>query len=498
MLRMKTNFWYVIRFMCMVVMAVSVMTGCENPIPGPDDSGVETVIPATTKVLSDEAIFSLVYMSDDNMTIRLLKNAEGVVSLQRGDIIVCGVTAKTPYGLMRKVESITGNESELIIKTSQAKIEEAITSCNLKVERPLRGDEVYASRTLSPRSTIIARPDSRFDFGLGFTREYEHRFDPGGSLYGRVSLSTTLHLDIEIIAGIVTYFKAYVRVDESASAGLDVPADKTIEEEIELWETSWGPYTVMVGIVPVVITPQLVLKAGVDIELDDRIETSVSQNATFKVGVVCNGITSIPDNWSPIASYSNKFSYMLPTIPRGADVKAWIGPRFSLSFYESCFGGISPWIEPHLYLRFKARLTRIPMWELFGGFEADAGVDAFGDKLVRYNDIIDVYATIASAAPPPYTITYDKYNMTSYTSGQGGNFMSTVKIPIYDMNVSATITTVPSYTVSIPCRGSYIYVFDYWQVKAGAVTGNLNQPTTTVTLSSPASVWLSPIYKYRV
>jgi hypothetical protein len=492
---MITNFDYVVIVMCMVITAVSVMTGCENPIPGPDESVVETVIPATTKVLAEEAISSLVFMSEDNMTIRLSKNAEGVESLQKGDIIVCGVSPKTPYGLLRKVEWITMNESELIIATSRAKIEDAITSCSLKVERPLMGNEVYTSRTLSPRTTVIARPDSRFDFGLGFTREYEHRFDPGGSLYGRVSLSTTLHLDIEIIAGIVTCFEAYVRVDESASAGLEVPADKTIEEEIELWETSWGPYTVMVGIVPVVITPQLVLKAGVDVELDDRIETSVSQNATFKVGVVCNGITSVPANWRPIASYSNTFSYTLPTIPGGADVKAWIGPRFSLSFYESCFGGISPWIEPHLYLRFKAGLTRIPMWELFGGFEADAGVDAFGNKLVKYNDIIDVYTTIASAAPPPYIITYDKYYVSSYSSGQGGNFMSTVKIPIYDMNVSATITTVPSFTVTVPCRGAYTYVFDYWQVKAGAVTGNLNQSTTTVTLSSPASVWLSPVYK---
>ncbi len=90
------------------------------------DSG-GAFVPAATVVLSPVTIAAISSVSTDESTITFTGAPSQVTSLVPGDVIDAGVTAQTPYGLLRKVSRVATSGGDMVVTTVAATISDAVT-----------------------------------------------------------------------------------------------------------------------------------------------------------------------------------------------------------------------------------------------------------------------------------------------------------------------------------------------------------------------------------
>lgn len=96
-----------------------------------DDADV--VLPPTTKVLDDDTLDALEAVNGTG-TLTFAVSTGLVGTLEEGDVVVAGVSAHTPGGLMRKVETVTEREGAVVVTTEVAALDEAIDRAHIQHE----------------------------------------------------------------------------------------------------------------------------------------------------------------------------------------------------------------------------------------------------------------------------------------------------------------------------------------------------------------------------
>lgn len=91
--------------------------------PDPRDTAT-VLIPETTKVLDNASIAALA--SADSGRIVFSSASGQVAALKAGDVVVTGISDKTPHGLLRKITSAQTEGGRAIFQTGPAKLTEAV------------------------------------------------------------------------------------------------------------------------------------------------------------------------------------------------------------------------------------------------------------------------------------------------------------------------------------------------------------------------------------
>jgi len=327
----------------------------------------EVKIPDTTKVLDAATMGYLI--RQEGSTYYFDSQATAVAALQPGDVIVSGVGE----GFIRKVTAVNATADEVAVATTDATLEDAIEQGTIIVHQRLTPADVQSAQVLpsGARTSADMAAASLMDFNVDIDAELM----PGVKAYGSASLSADLEIAVSFdgwdwgcLCFPVKEARAVLVTENATELGLSARASFSFSKEKEIAKYDFAPIWVMVGSVPVGFFPELSLTVGVEGHAGAKMESKVTLDNTYAVGVRYRR----GSGWSPVNDYSRDFDFAPPTLSAEAEAKAYVAPELSVKLY----GLVGPYFGLEGYLRLNAQPLETPWWSLYGGIGASAGFEA--------------------------------------------------------------------------------------------------------------------------
>jgi hypothetical protein len=280
------------------------------------------------------------------------------------NIIVTGVTEKTPYGLLRKITGIQNNGTTVTVTTTDALLTDIIKEGNIHLQVKLLEKDFSLKSKMD--GVLVSGPGKTFD-GLAVTLENYELFRDGArlvTLNGAIGISPEIDLTIIIKANKINEINLVTtlnKVDEltissngAFSGGQRLIAAEFIHSPIILDS--------------LVFIPEVKIYCGFNGIVSGAVTSGVRQDR-----IITSGLNYKNSNWSAdplINSESHDFS--TPQITENSDLKIYSGPEITLRL----FGTPLQTIEAAGYYSLEAQKTGSPLWRLFIGGEGQNSVES--------------------------------------------------------------------------------------------------------------------------
>jgi len=312
-------------------------------------------------------------------------------SLKPGDVIVSGVTAKTPLGMLRKVLLINQNDQGLFsIVVGPATLENAVLQGSVQHSGSLlnRGFVAYSGKGPAIQQ-VPGKPSLPFSFEAANARGQKVRFS-GSITFGSVAgMNYSVTLGLKYIRPIsadvgdyttlglkyirpisdgvgddVTLGLKYGGIGWSATTDVKLIADSIVAEgdvefnrEFEAGRFFFEPVTIMMGRLPIVVAPELAVFVAAEGRAYAGMKARLEEGA-----IVTLGANYQDGQWTPVRTYSTMYSFSEPDVGGKAKFILSVKPQLSFKFY-----GIS---GPTTALQLRAITaiddTQSPWWQLYG------------------------------------------------------------------------------------------------------------------------------------
>jgi len=340
------------------------------------------VIPDTTVVLTDTTIQYLEALSDDG-TFTFSQMTPELAELDPGDVLVGDVSLHAPAGFLRKVKSVVPVCDKVVVETEQATLEDAIQTGSFRASQRLTPEQVRTSKYVDGVS-MAPSPDG---LTLKYSLEDVVLYDEDGNLEtdndqitadGTVSLEVAVDLSVDISWFQVRKVWFTVTADEEAELSVGWKVGYEFEKSVDIFEHTFSPITVMVGVVPVVFVPEMTVSLGVNGEVEVALTAGVAQQAHLVVGAAYeNG------QWSPINEFSNGFEFNPPALEFSASLEAYAGPEVAFKLYG--VGG--PNVTLNVFAKVEATIAKAVEVALSAGLKLETGVkiEALGETIAEYD-----------------------------------------------------------------------------------------------------------------
>ena len=355
-----------------------------------------TEVPDVTQVLEGQTLDSLISVSRVNGTLVFAGDA---VPVDEGDIVVAGVSRKTPLGLLRRVIDVDQENDRAVVRTEQASLDEAVTRGEVALQRSLSFDQVERADALVDgvdfqKGSLVVTIEGTAGRGLSIA------CGPGVQVRaeGRIELDPDFDLSASwgLFDGLEA--KATVTTDQEAEVSLSASGAARCSKEVELYRLHFAPITVAVGPAPVVVTPLLTVNLDVDGSVASELSVGAVQRASLTAGLAYDDgrVTAIKDFHSEFDKPRVEVS------PAVLSATAAAGPRLDLLLY----GVVGPSLQAQGYLRLDVAPLERPWWDLFGGLKASARIslDILSGRIkvnLAQADVIKWETRVASAKGPP-------------------------------------------------------------------------------------------------
>ena len=304
-------------------------------------------------------------------------------SFGAGEIIVTGISDQTPYGLLRKIDSLTEN----IAFTSQATLAEAVEECYLDTSFTLmpllegRGYRVDDLTFSIPLDNIIF-----------YDQDGNHStVDDQISLNGNISLSaevTDFVLESSWLHGL-EYFELNTILGENVD--LEFNASTSVLNFQQEQDIVPDIHCIPIQVGPLTLAPRIGFFAGIEGDISN-LNVEVSQLASIEAGVMYDG-----DDWSTSSDPSNNFDFESPNVSSDLSVKTYAGMRLELYPYDFI---AAAYIGGDGFLRAEVETNEDPWWTLYGGLEARIGamVEVFGWPVESWSTPLFVHEEVLAQA----------------------------------------------------------------------------------------------------
>jgi photosystem II stability/assembly factor-like uncharacterized protein len=323
-----------------LLLIFSIMASCkkEKAEPDPDNSSEDVIIAEEARVLDTESRAEIESLDTISYTFVFKEGGSFASELKANDILVDDVSSLAPYGFLRKVSSVENKDGNIVVLTSQASLEDIIEKGSVELHsvslKAADIDEIYLAEGISFSDNLKSTNL------LGFDMDFEHHIggNQNASLTGSMYFSLDFNFELDINLGGVDYFKTSVEVDELASLGLEVSADVNLDEEITFAQITFTPWTVMIGIVPLVFVPKVELVLHSDLTITGTVQSYATQNYSREIGLEYDG-----DDWTKINSTDPApgFTIQPAALTDKVDYNVKVGPKASLKLY----GIAGPYID---------------------------------------------------------------------------------------------------------------------------------------------------------
>ena len=241
------------------------------------------------------------------------------VSYNKGDVIVAGITDKTPHGMLREVTAVSADKRTVV--TKYATMEDVIAEGPLLIEGELKTAYNISCTEFSNAGDSLA-------------------------LAGTISFSLDYRLKANFKSG-VKNVEFWIKPNEEITLRVTAACSAAAQTEDRLRiPIQSNPATIMVGDVPVVYTPQLDLFLG--LKFDGSASVDVDRQGAVKVGAQCTDRCGESGNWRPINEIEQAVVFKTFGVTLEAStVEAYVAPRLTFRLYEA----VGPHVEVRSFLR---------------------------------------------------------------------------------------------------------------------------------------------------
>ena len=476
-----------------VVVAVLVITAvsCGKKKPTEPEEG-EAILADETVVLDETEAESIIEVTDDQIVLPVGTNPS---IYQKGNVIMSGVTDVAPYGLLRKVESSSVQNGQIVVNTSQARLVDAFDQLDFHTTQSLKTTDLVSSEALIDGVRFIQ--DSKNPYHYPYTIDVELDVGNNVTMYidGELDLTLGYELDVDIslLRGL-HHIKAGSFVTSESNLELNVDGAFNYQKPIELYQHIFAPVTFWIpGPVPglIILVPKVIIVLDIDARGEAHVTATVTTSASVKAGLEYQ-----KPNWSSYCEKDFDFGYDIPEVDASMNATVSAGPRFEINL----FGVTGPWAHARGFLNLDADINANPWWTLTGGYVVDAGVhfEIFGyEESATIPNIINHSVVLAQASQNQVaTPTFNPPGGT-YTSAQNVTIScATPGVTIY----YSTDGSTPSIRYTKPVNISSTATLKAKATKAGwtdsqiaSAVYTINQPQTvaTPTFSPPGGTYIS-------
>jgi Carboxypeptidase regulatory-like domain len=337
---------------------VSVNVNYDGNIPSPN---AITLSPDSLRLITGAA--------PNNSGIFFSQRNSELSALRPGTILALPPATAIPGGFLGRITNLNNVGNQLFISTTDASLSDAFTHASVSLDRSLSSDDLSSSFATTQGISFTNQSTRRelnstangLTVQLNDLEVYDRIF-----LDGQITVNPQLHFTFDCNNFHLTQLAFYTQLDESLELTIKSQLQATFfEGEREFARYRWNPIVIWVGWIPVVIVPEASLVARATGTASAGIQVGVNQATTATAGIgFDNG------SWHPIAGFSSSFSFSGPMFSVGANIKGLVGPRFKLLLY----GVVGPRAEIDAFGEIDVDIFRTPLWRIFGGLEANAGV----------------------------------------------------------------------------------------------------------------------------
>ena len=344
--------------------------------------GKNVVGPATT-VLSGQTVQLLTSISADRSTLTFSQTTSELTSLRVGRILILGDTATSPGGFIGRITKVSRNGSDVVVTSAPASLAEAFKSLDISISRALSPGDVATQIPTSPSAlrpqvaiastvkpmALAATPMQADSPEFFLALNHVLLYDAGGGAQVWADGSLSFSPSFTFNCSIQNFALQQLRfVDTSTfTTNLSVTAElqASLSKSVTLADYPLTPITIWAGYVPIVITPHLLAKAGIDGSVSIGLTAAATQTATLTAGLqFSNGA------WQPVSQFSNSFTFQPPQPSAAASVDAYAGPELDLLIYDVA----GPYVEVNPNLELDINPLAEPQYQLYGGLNVPAGV----------------------------------------------------------------------------------------------------------------------------
>ncbi|MCK9279374.1 MAG: YCF48-related protein [Melioribacteraceae bacterium] len=423
-----------------LLLVIISFNGCkkDNPTePDNNNKAPETIINDKAKPIDDELRNNLTITDTSNFTMTLPSSMVSQKNIKVGDILVDKPSSKARYGFLRTITSIQSSGANATITTSQATLKDVIKQGKINIKKAklsksnLESIKLMSGAKLS-KSNVLNKQDM-----IGIDWNFDNDLYKSGNNYvninGNFLFDIDLNFDLEVDLTGVDYFKTSVEVNQDISMRLKSNFSKELSDvKIPFAKAIFNPIVFVVGIIPVVLVPEVTLYIGANGKVTAETESWCKESFTGEYGLEYKN-----DNWNPIKTDNFQKDYLVPNTRTGNSFKAFVGPKTSIKLY----GVAGPYVSLDAISELKttAAASGVKI-DFLIAFECNAGaeVEVLGWELLNYSKQIFVkeiyrYTNNGGTTEKQFKITYpspglsvvkgDLIKITTFSSGDNPNYV---------------------------------------------------------------------------
>ena len=278
------------------------------------------------------------------------------------NIIVTGISEKTPYGLMRKVTGIQNTGTTVTVSTTDALLTDIIKEGNIHLQVKLLEKDFLLKSKMD--GVLVTGPGKAFD-GLAVTLENFELFRDGArlvTLNGAIGISPEIELTIKIKANQINEINLVTTLNKVDELTLSSNGAFSGGQRLVAAEFTHSP----IIIDSLVFIPEVKIYCGFNGIVSGALISGVRQDR-----VITSELNYKNSSWSadPLIN-SEIHDFSAPQITENSDLKIYSGPEITLRL----FGTPLQTIEASGFYSLEAQKTGSPLWRLFIGGEGQNSV----------------------------------------------------------------------------------------------------------------------------
>jgi hypothetical protein len=412
----RNSLWFLALLLIGVLVACPT-TPAATPTPAKEQVG-DPIIPATTKVADSDTRSSLQAYDSNSGQMRFSTDGSVLQNLAVGDVLASEVSKNAPYGYLRKVSAIKRENGQVILETTQASLEEAISHGDVDASFELKPEDLVSAKGLTPGVSVGLAPQAnknglspQAEVSIGDGMNYRVVINeswlevegstPGTTVTAKVTLSGEAYFNASYGVKIsvrgprfipprlpkLEYVEGSAKIEQRARIKVSGEATGRIAAEKKIAEYRFAPKCVVIVVVPVCVVPTLFVKIGIAGELKFKFEYAAEQRGDATVGVRWDSDKGwIKLDGNPQLSVQTQDQVKFDT---GLLAEAYTKGEAALLLY----GAAGPILTAKAAFQLDAVFPRNPTWILRGKLEGEYGfvvdVPVFGrlaeskDKLFK-------------------------------------------------------------------------------------------------------------------
>lgn len=351
----------------------------------------EEQIPSKEIVISeyalpiDDEIRNSIKMTDSSFTFSLPAKLIASKKIDVNDVLVEKSTSEFPYGYLRKITAVTINGDNVVIKTSQATLKDVIKQGTIKLTKYKLNKNNLATIKSADGVTVFENKTLAKNNMIGIDWNYNKILHSSGNgkveVNGSFAFDCDFNFELSVDLLDVEYFKTSVEVNQSVSLNYKSNVTKKISAiKVPFQTFRFTPVTVMAGVIPIVLFPEVTLYLGADGQVSAESEGWFRESFTGEYGI------EYKENrgWNVINSDNFKLEKEFPKVTGAGKFKFFAGPEAGIKLY----GVAGPYLTFDGYSEIEGTTDNNKLdYNLVIGFESVAGVkvELFGWDLLNVN-----------------------------------------------------------------------------------------------------------------